>query len=80
MSRKKICIVSNSVGFIDFANMKNSLIFESDSSLDLYNKILEGASLSKKEIKYIETEAYRTSLEFKFEKISNKTENFLFQL
>lgn len=80
MSRKKICIVSNSVGFIDFANMKNSLIFESDSSLDLYNKILEGASLSKKEIKYIETEAYKTSLEFKFEKISNKTENFLFQL
>ena len=78
MSRKKICIVSNSVGFIDFANMKNSLIFENDSSLDLYNKILEGASLSKQKIKNIEGEAYKTSLEFKFEKISKNTENFLF--
>jgi glycosyltransferase involved in cell wall biosynthesis len=78
MSRKKICIVSNSVGFIDIANIRNSLIFENDNSLDLYRKILEGIGLPKNESGKIKTEAYETSLKFKFEKISQKTENFLF--
>ena len=40
MSRKKICIVSNSVGFIDFANMKNSLNLDLTSTIntdEIYN-------------------------------------------
>lgn len=78
MSRKKICIVSNSVGFIDIVNIRNSLIFENDDSLDLYYKILEGIGLPKIESEKIKTEAYETSLKFQFEKISQKTENFLF--
>ena len=78
MSRKKICIVSDSVGFIDFANTTNSLIFENDNSLDLYDKILEGSSLSTTQIKNIKTAAYETSLKFKFDEISKKTENYLF--
>ena len=78
MSRKKICIVSDSVGFIDFVNTTNSLIFENDNSLDLYDKILEGSSLSTTQIKNIKTAAYETSLKFKFDEISKKTENYLF--
>jgi glycosyltransferase involved in cell wall biosynthesis len=78
MSRKKICIVSDSVGFIDFANTTNSLIFENDNSLDLYDKILEGSNLSTTQIKNIKRAAYETSLKFKFDEISKKTENYLF--
>jgi len=78
MARKKICIVSNSIGFIDFINKENAIIFESNSIDDLLNKMIEALSLSNKKRKIIENEAYKLSENFKYRIISKKTEEFLF--
>ncbi len=79
MSRKKICILSNSIGFIEHASSENSLIFDSNDSRDLFNKILIAISLSETEKKKLKSNAYKTSLYFKYNNISKLTEEFLFK-
>ena len=59
MARKKVCIVSNSIGFIDFINDESAIIFESNSVDDLFNKMLEALSLMKKN--EIGNEAFKIS-------------------
>ena len=79
MARKKICILSNSIGFIEHASSENSLIFDSNHSRDLINKILIAISLSETEKKKLKSNAYKTSLYFKYNNISKLTEEFLFK-
>ena len=80
MSRKKICVVSNSVGFASLVNEKNSVLFKSNDQDNLYKKIIYVLNLDKDEKKEIENNAYEYSKNFKFTKISKKTEDFLFNL
>jgi len=78
MARKKVCIVSNSVGFIDFINDESAIIFESNSADDLFNKMLEALSLNEKQRTEIGNKAFKISENFKYTIVSKKTEEFLF--
>ena len=78
MARKKVCIVSNSIGFIDFINDESAIIFESNSADDLFNKMLEALSLNEKKRTEIGNKAFKISENFKYRIISKKTEEFLF--
>ena len=80
MSRKKICVVSNSVGFASLVNEKNSVLFKSNDQDNLYKKIIYVLNLDTDKKKEIENNAYEYSKNFKFTKISKKTEDFLFNL
>ena len=80
MSRKKICVVSDSVGFASYMNKKNSVMFKSNDQESLYEKIFYVLNLDKEKRKEIENLAYELSTNFKFSKISKKTEDFLFNL
>ena len=48
MARKKVCIVSNSIGFIDFINKDSAIIFKSNNVNDLLSKMLDAVSLTEK--------------------------------
>ena len=78
MARKKVCIVSNSIGFIDFINNDNAIIFKSNDVDDLFNKMLEAMSLTEKKRTEIGNEAFKISEDFKYKIVSKKTEEFLF--
>ena len=78
MARKKVCIVSNSIGFIDFINDESAIIFESNNADDLFNKMLEALSLNEKKRTEIGNKAFKISENFKYRIISKKTEEFLF--
>ena len=69
MARKKVCIVSNSIGFIDFINDESAVIFESNNVDDLFNKMLEAISLTEKRRTEIRNEAFKIS-DFKYKIIS----------
>ena len=48
MARKKVCIVSNSIGFIDFINKDSAIIFKSNNVDDLLIKCWMQYHLLKK--------------------------------
>ena len=78
MARKKVCIVSNSIGFIDFINKDSAIIFKSNNVDDLLSKMLDAISLTEKKRTEIGNEAFKISENFKYKIISKKTEEFLF--
>ena len=78
MARKKVCIVSNSIGFIDFINNDNAIIFKSNDVDDLFNKMLEAMSLTEKKRTEIGNEAFKISEDFKYKIVSKKLKNFCF--
>lgn len=78
MARKKVCIVSNSIGFIDFINNDNAIIFKSNNVDDLLSKMLDALSLTEEKRTEIGNEAFKISEDFKYKILSKKTEEFLF--
>ena len=78
MSRKKLCIISSSIGFAEHSTENNSIIFNSGDYKDLYEKILYSTKLSKKEKEIITTNAFITSKKFSFNLIGKNIESFLF--
>ena len=78
MARQKICIVSDSVGFIEYLNKDNSLVFRSNDVEDLFKIILKAISLSDEDRESICFNAENLSLKFKYSSISKNTENFIF--
>lgn len=78
MARKKICIVSNSIGFSSYLDESNCVLFESNNAEDLYEKILFASKLSGDLSRQIRNNSLKTAKEFKFENISKKVQNYLF--
>ena len=78
MARQKICIVSDSVGFIEYLNKDNSLVFRSNDVEDLFKIILKAISLSDEDRESICLNAENLSLKFKYSSISKNTEDFIF--
>lgn len=80
MARKKICLVSSSVGFVEHCSNNNSIIFESGNSSDLFKKLIQIKYLSIEERAKIKENAFITAQKFTYKKISKKVENFLFSV
>ncbi len=78
MSMGKICIVSDSIGFITYCNEKNSIIFKSGDTNDLLKSISIGANLSKEDKENISKEAKSLSEYFRFSNISKQHSDFFF--
>ena len=78
MARQKICIVSDSVGFIEYLNKDNSLVFRSNDVEDLFKIILKAISLSDEDRESICLNAGNLSLKFKYSSFQKNTENFIF--
>ncbi len=78
MARKKICLVSDSVGFISYLDKSNALIFKSGNQNSLTKGIETYLNLDKKTYMDMLSNAYKLSEEFRFEKIATKHKNFLF--
>jgi glycosyltransferase involved in cell wall biosynthesis len=78
LAREKVCIVSNSIGFVDYLNSKNSIVFKSGDIESLYHSILKFINLNEDEKKLIQTNGIKVSQKFNYSKISHETETFLF--
>ena len=78
MSFGKICIVSNSIGFMEYCNEKNSVIFDSGNSDSLYKAILFADNLSDDEKSQMSIEASTLSKNFSFQEIAKKHNDFFF--
>ena len=80
MARKKICLVSSSVGFVEYCSKDNSIIFESGNSDDLFKKLIQINDLSIEETAKLKENAFITAQKFTYKNISKKIENFLFSV
>jgi glycosyltransferase involved in cell wall biosynthesis len=78
MSMGKVCIVSNSIGFIEHCNNGNSIIFESGNSESLLKAILKFESLTDLERNKLSSSAKKMSNKFSFEEIGRKHNEFFF--
>ena len=79
LARQKVCIVSNSVGFIDYLNNSNSIIFKSGNVDSLTSSILKFVDLNDDEKRLLQTNGSKVSENFNFSKISYEQEVFLFE-
>lgn len=78
MSLGKVCIVSDSIGFVEHCSEKNSIIFESGNTESLYNAILRGVNLTEEETKSLSSGAINLSKTFSFSEIAKNHNNFFF--
>ena len=78
MARQKICIVSDSVGFIEYLNEENSLVFRSNDVDHLCEVILKAIEIPDEDKNNICLNAKNLSLQFKYSSISKNTEDFIF--
>ncbi len=78
MSQKSICIVSDSIGFINYLNDKNCIIFKSGNVESLSRAINKYLEMSYNEKTLMSREAYKTAMFFKFENIAKIHNQFLF--
>lgn len=78
MSFGKICIVSDSIGFMEHCDEKNSIIFESGNPESLYKAILFADNLSNDEKSQMSIEASSLSKKFSFKEIAKKHNDFFF--
>ncbi len=74
----KICIVSDSIGFVEHCNENNSIRFKSGSSKSLLDAILHLESLSSENKNKIIENAKETSKSFNFKNIASQHNDFLF--
>jgi len=74
----KLCIVSDSIGFIEHCNKYNSIRFKSGDSKSLLDAILNVEKLSKDKKYEIMNNATQTSKSFSFENIAAIHNDFLF--
>jgi len=78
MARKRLCLVSNSVGFISYLDASTALIFNSGHQQSLTKGIETFLNLDNESHLNMLSKAYRLSEEFKFKEISKKYNDFLF--
>ena len=78
MARKRLCLVSNSVGFISYLDVSNALIFNSGNQQSLKKGIETFLNLDNESHLNMLNKAYKLSEEFKFKEIATKHNNFLF--
>lgn len=78
MARKRLCLVSNSVGFISYLDVSTALIFNSGNQQSLTKGIETFLNLDNESHLNMLSKAYKLSEEFKFKKISKKYNDFLF--
>ena len=78
MARQKIGIVSDSVGFIEYLNEENSLVFRSNDVDHLCEVILKAIEIPDEDKNNICLNAKNLSLQFKYSSISKNTEDFIF--
>ena len=78
MASGGVCVVSNSVGFSNYCNEKNSLVFESGSEVELNKRINEYSNMSLENLKSIKENAKKDAEFFRFSNISRLHNKFLF--
>ena len=79
MSQKSLCIVSDSIGFIKYLNINNSIIFKSGSLDSFYKQLIKFTEITDKEKESMREAAYNDSKYFKFENIGKIHSDFLFE-
>jgi glycosyltransferase involved in cell wall biosynthesis len=79
MSMGKVCLVSDSVGFIEYCNEKNSISFKSGSYESLFNAILKFENFTPLEHKEMSSSARESSKIFSFTEIAKKHNEFFFK-
>jgi glycosyltransferase involved in cell wall biosynthesis len=79
MSVGKICIVSDSIGFIDYCNENNSIIFKSENTKSLLQAILKYENLSTEKKYSLSKNAAEVSKVFSFEEIGKRHYKFFFE-
>tara|TARA_B100002051_G_scaffold276270_1_gene323597 strand:+ start:3758 stop:4972 length:1215 start_codon:yes stop_codon:yes gene_type:complete len=78
MARKRLCLVSDSVGFISYLDVSTALIFNSGNQQSLTKGIEAFFNLDNESHLNILTNAYKLSEKFKFKEIAAKHNDFLF--
>ena len=78
MSQKSICIVSDSVGFSNYLNDKNCILFKSGNLESLYKATIQYLEMNNNVRIKMGEEAYKTAEFFKFKNIARIHNNFLF--
>ena len=78
MSQKCICIVSDSIGFINYLNDKNCIIFKSGDIESLHKAIVKYMKMSNPEKQKMGENALETAKYFKFKNIAKIHNEFLF--
>ena len=79
MARKKICIISDSVGFMSYLNNESAIIFPSGSEEALYSSILKFNKMDDLEKSKILKASEQIVEYFKFRNISKEHYDFLFK-
>ena len=78
MARKRLCLVSSSVGFISYLDVSTALIFNSGHQQSLTKGIETFLNLDNESHLNMLSKAYKLSEEFKFKEISKRYNDFLF--
>jgi len=79
MASSRIALVSDSIGFVDYCtDMKNCFLFKSNSSEDLFRKMLNILNLNLNEANKISENAKKMAESFSIEKISKQIVQHLF--
>ena len=77
MAAKCICIISDSVGFLEHCSDKNSIIFKSGDAFELAEKIIFYKNMNTDEIISMKKNGFETSQLFRPKKIAIDHYNFL---
>ena len=78
MARKRLCLVSDSVGFIKYLSPEMCLIFNSGNSNSLTKQLFKFRDLSEEEYISKINSGFNLSQNFNFKNISQSHFNFLF--
>ncbi|MAV60948.1 MAG: hypothetical protein CMQ83_01125 [Gammaproteobacteria bacterium] len=77
MAANCICIISDSVGFLEHCSDKNSIIFKSGDAFELAEKIIFYKNMNTNEINKMKKNGFETSQLFRPQKIAIEHYNFL---
>lgn len=78
MARRRLCLVSDSVGFISYLDVSTALIFKSGNQQSLTKSIEDFLNLDNESHLNMLTNAYKLSKQFEFKEIAAKHNDFLF--
>ena len=77
MARKRLCLISDSVGFISYFDSASCLVFQSGNLKSLYDELINFFNISDEKYLDMTISAFEIIKEFKFENISNYHSKFL---
>lgn len=77
MARKRLCLISDSVGFISYFDSASCLVFQSGNLKSLYDELINFFNISDENYLDMTISAFEIIKEFKFENISNYHSKFL---